>query len=234
MPIKVWVLADSRNGYFHTLQVYTGKEGNGEKQLGQRVVKDLMHLLKGKNHHVFFDNFISEELLQDLLKDDILDIQADLVSIVSTIVCVCVCSCVCMSVINYNLFRGESVTVQKGKVSVSAWMDRKVVMVMSSNCQPDGVGTILRRQQDGSRIPVTCPESIICYNEHMGGVDCGDQLHGYYSCRTKSRKFYKYIFTFLLDVAITKCIHSHEALLSHMSLCQYQELPSSAGKGVDG
>ena len=109
----------------------------------------------------------------------------------------------CGSVINYNLFRGESVTVQKGKVSASAWMDRKVVMVMSSNCQPDGVGTVLRRQQDGSRIPVTCPESIICYNKHMGGVDCGDQLRGYYSCRTKSRKFYKYIFTFLLDVAIT-------------------------------
>ena len=36
-----------------------------------------------------------------------------------------------------------------------------------------------------------------------GGVDRGDQLRGYYSCRTKSRKFYKYIFTFLLDVAIT-------------------------------
>ena len=31
----------------------------------------------------------------------------------------------------------------------------------------------------------------------MGGVDRGDQLCGYYSCRTKSRKFYKYIFHFL-------------------------------------
>ena len=53
--------------------MYTGIEGNGEKQLGQRVVKDLTRFLKGKNHHVFFDNFFtSEELLQDLLKDDIL------------------------------------------------------------------------------------------------------------------------------------------------------------------
>ena len=48
-----------------------------------------------------------------------------------------------------------------------------------------------------------CPEAIISYNEFMGGVDRGDQLRGYYSCRTKSRKFYKYIFYFLLDVAIT-------------------------------
>ena len=54
--IKVWALADSHNGYFHQFQVYTGKEGSGEKQLGQRVIKDLTKHLKGK-HHVFFDNF---------------------------------------------------------------------------------------------------------------------------------------------------------------------------------
>ena len=41
----------------------------------------------------------------------------------------------------------------------------------------------------------------ICHN--MGGVDRGDQLRGYYSCRSKSRKFYKYIFYFLLDTTIT-------------------------------
>ena len=53
--------------------MYTGKEGSGEKKLGQRVVKDLIRLLKGKNHHVFFDNFfMSEQLLQDLLDDSIL------------------------------------------------------------------------------------------------------------------------------------------------------------------
>ena len=33
--VKVWVLADSQNGYFHTLQVYTGREGSEEKKLGQ-------------------------------------------------------------------------------------------------------------------------------------------------------------------------------------------------------
>ena len=55
--IKVWALADSHNGYFHKFQVFTGKEDSGEKQLGQRVVKDLTQHLKGKNHHVFIDNF---------------------------------------------------------------------------------------------------------------------------------------------------------------------------------
>ena len=37
----------------------------------------------------------------------------------------------------------------------------------------------------------------------MGGVDSGDHVRGYYRVRTKFRKFYMYIFTFMLDVAIT-------------------------------
>ena len=57
-----------------------------------------------------------------------------------------------------------------------------------------------RMDRDSSAMP--CPEAIISY-KFMGGVDRGDRLRGYYSCRTKSRKFYKYIFNFLLDVAIT-------------------------------
>ena len=81
-------------------------------------------------------------------------------------------------------------------------MDRKVVTVMSTNGQPE-TGSVTRRQKDGSRISVPCPISVVDYNKFMGGVDRGDQIRGYYSCRTKCRKFYKYIFYFLLDVAIT-------------------------------
>ena len=98
--------------------------------------------------------------------------------------------------------RGESKTLQKGGVTASAWMDNKVVTVMSTNTQPASTDTVLRRQKDGSRISIPCPEAIVSYNTNMGAVDRGDQLRGYYNCRTKSRKFYKYIFYFLFDVSI--------------------------------
>lgn len=74
---------------------------------------------------------------------------------------------------------------------------------MSTTSQPSAIGTVLRRQKDGTRISVPCPEAIIIYNRYMGGVDRGDQLRGYYNCKVKSRKFYKYIFYFLFDVSIT-------------------------------
>ena len=64
---------------------------------------------------------------------------------------------------------------------------------------------------------MSCPDNIIHYNKYMGGVDRGDQLRGYYLCRTKSRKFYKYIFYFLFDVAITNAYILYKHFHSHPS-----------------
>ena len=104
--------------------------------------------------------------------------------------------------ITYLPNRGDSQVVQKG-VSVCVWMDRKVVMVMFSNAQPSATASVIRRQKDHTRTPISCLEAVLLYKKYMGGVDRGDQLCGYYACRTKSRKFCRYILYFLFDVAIT-------------------------------
>ena len=71
--IKVWVAADSTNGYFSMFEIYTGRKNNTtEHGLGARVVKSLTSDLKGKYHHVYFDNyFTSLHLLEDLEEDNI-------------------------------------------------------------------------------------------------------------------------------------------------------------------
>ncbi len=94
-------------------------------------------------------------------------------------------------------------TRQRLELVAHAWLDNKQVLCMSTNTQPDAHGTVLRRKRDGTRVSVPCPDSIVQYNKYMGGVDRGDQLRGYYRCQIKTRKFYKYIFFFLVDVAIT-------------------------------
>ena len=88
-------------------------------------------------------------------------------------------------------------------MSVSVWKDRKIVKVMSTATDPTEETTVMRRQRDGTRIPVSCPISVKRYNEKMGAVDNGDQLRGYYRCHTKFRKFYMYIFSFLFDMVVT-------------------------------
>ena len=65
--IKVWVLADSSNGYFSRIEVYTGKKETVEHSLGTRVVKDLTIDFHHKWHRVYFDNFFTNKsLLCDL------------------------------------------------------------------------------------------------------------------------------------------------------------------------
>lgn len=55
---KVWVRADSSNGYVSQFQCYTGKAGNtSEVGLGGNVVTTLTRELVGKNYSVYMDNF---------------------------------------------------------------------------------------------------------------------------------------------------------------------------------
>ena len=129
--------------------------------------------------------------------------------------------------------RGDSLIVQKGGVAAYTWMDRKVVMVMASNTQLSVIDSVLWRQKDNSRTPIPCPEFIILYNKYMGGVNRGDQLCWYYSCRTKSRKFYKYIFHFLFDVAITSSYILQKSFCSNSTIKNIKRLPAQVGNAAD-
>ncbi len=67
---KVWVRADSVNGYVCDLDVYTGKEESTELELGAKVVKKLSRPLAGGNYHLYYDNFFSSvKLCEDLLEE---------------------------------------------------------------------------------------------------------------------------------------------------------------------
>ena len=72
--IKVWVRADSHNGYFSQFDVYQGRGSNTSPEfgLGGSVVKILTRPLVRKYHHVFMDNFFtSPALFVDLHQDGI-------------------------------------------------------------------------------------------------------------------------------------------------------------------
>ena len=66
---KIWVRADSRNGFFCDFEVYVGKsDDRREHGLGGSVVMKLSETIAGKNHHIYCDNyFTSTHLLLELL-----------------------------------------------------------------------------------------------------------------------------------------------------------------------
>ena len=69
---KVWVRSDMY-GYVCEFQIYTGKIANvTEKNLGERVIKNLSQTLKNKNYHIYLDNyFTSNDFMITLLKNGI-------------------------------------------------------------------------------------------------------------------------------------------------------------------
>ena len=69
---KIWVRADSVNGYVCDFSVYTGREEEVERDLGAKVVKRLVQPLAGGNYHVYFDNYFSTvKLFEDLLESGV-------------------------------------------------------------------------------------------------------------------------------------------------------------------
>ena len=73
---------------------------------------------------------------------------------------------------------------------VTAWKDKKQVTMLSSNLESVHV--------DGDNKP----DVVALYNSNMGGVDRHDQLSSYYIVGRSSRKFWRYILSFLINGSI--------------------------------
>ena len=198
--IKIWECADSSNSYVCNFQVYTGRQDGGvtEHGLGYRVVRELTQLFVGKHHHIFCDNFFTSiKLACDLLRDE-------------TYLC---------GTIRSNrqglpngwspqkaevkaLRKGQSKFYRRGKLVASVWKDTKLVYFLSTQLNPVGDETVNRKQRDGTIIQVPSIPAAISYNKNMGGVDLNDQRRNYYTVGRKSRKWWRYLLWFLVDVSI--------------------------------
>lgn len=102
-----------------------------------------------------------------------------------------------------KLQRGESVAkcTEDGIVCFK-WQDTKEVLLMS-NCHGNQLGSVSRRQKDGTLKEYSCPEAIVFYNKKMGGVDKADQYSTTYEVDRKSEKWWKRVFHRLLMVAVS-------------------------------
>lgn len=216
--IKVWVCAESSSGFVCDFQVYTGKrqDGAAEQNLGYRVVNDLTRNFTGRNHHVFYDNYFSSvKLAEDLLEDNIYscstaranrkDFPKELAANNQDV---------------KRLRQGQAVFRRKNNVVATAWKDKKIVHFISTQSNPVGDDTVNRKQRDGTIIQVPTVPVVKAYNKSMGGVDLHDQMRGYYAIGTKSRKWWRYLFWFCLDVSIVNSFILEKKALNHMTRTQ--------------
>ena len=194
--IKVWIAADASNGFVINHEVYLGKQPGGvlANSLGYSVVMELMSLFLNKNHHVYFDNFFSSpKLLQDLQNEGTY-----------------ACSTVRAGRVGLppssrrKLKReGKMICEQKGNLVYTIWQDKRDVNILSTNFYPLSPKTVKeRRKRNGDVVRVEKPACVDLYNNSMGGVDRSDQLRSYYSACRPSKKWYKYLFLFIVNLSL--------------------------------
>jgi len=83
------------------------------------------------------------------------------------------------------------------------WIDKKPVYFVNNITHPREVTTVSRKQKDGSRKTLDCPQAVSLYNKYMGGVDMADAMRRLYSCSRKSKnKWYMRLFWFLVDTCV--------------------------------
>ncbi|KAJ2952354.1 hypothetical protein O0L34_g4640 [Tuta absoluta] len=213
---KVWARADSDTVYLFQFQVYTGKGETAETGLGSSVVKNLSQPLidEGCAAHISFDIFFSSyELLQYLYDHGIHSTATTRNDRVGMPVLVKKPSGT--GVRNAEeihkrqnaklkrLQRGQYKWRVRNNVGLVIWKDTKLVSIMSTAFHPKDTSFCQRTQKDGTKKAFSCPVSVLQYTKRMGGVDRFDQKKAVYELGRRSKKWWKRLFYFLLDVAIT-------------------------------
>lgn len=209
---KLFILADSSNGYTWEFAVYTGKS---KFPSGVGLAYDsVMSLVKpehlGSGFHLYVDNFYtSPKLFKDLFKRNIgacgtyRDNRRD---------CPRTHSC-------YP--RGSIRWIRDGPLVFVKWMDTREVTVCSTIHQAFSGNTVQRRvkTEDGNWTmkSIPCPTPIMEYNKHMGGFDLSEQLIHNYSVHHKSMRWYRTLFFHFLDIAATN------SYLLHKELCREKQ-----------
>ncbi|CAC5420393.1 unnamed protein product [Mytilus coruscus] len=129
--IKVWMRADSENGYCNEFDIYTGKTGdtqNHELGLTSRVVVNLTRRLENKNHIVNIDNYFTSFDLFKILKGKKIYTRGTARSNRKNFPKALHAKCVKNP--------GEKKVVQRGRITAYAWKDKKVIFFLSSADDP--------------------------------------------------------------------------------------------------
>ncbi|GFW12549.1 piggyBac transposable element-derived protein 2 [Trichonephila clavipes] len=227
---KMWCRADSSTGYLFEFDLYTGKKMNTEVELGESVVLSLTEQLKGLGCEVYFNDFFNSPALQyKLMKQNIKacgTVRTNRKNVPKSLP------------LDENMQRGDIHVEGSCGISFVKWMDTKSVHMLTNFISPELSGTVKRRHAGtAEKVNVTCPEVIICYNKHRGGVDLMNQRKACYEVNRKVKiKYYLRLFFYLLDIALNNAylvyVKLHEAQRMEGPLLSSLEFRQHIARGL--
>ena len=198
--IKVFVLSDAVNGYVCRIQVYTGKVVDLDRQdvgLCTRVVLELLDGLEANHPKIYMDNYYTSPTL-------FLALYRKGVNACGTARANRKYYPKALDIKKGEVERGYYDYRSSGPLMAGVWRDKRVIHFMSTihvARAGSAPATVRRRDEVGSLEDVMCPPCLPDYQQYMRGVDRGDQLIGYYNIGRRSRKWWKRVFSYLVEVA---------------------------------
>jgi hypothetical protein len=191
---KIWVLANEN--YMLQFQLYEGKAAAGPSI--HDMVLQLTQLYRHTNHVLYIDTlFTSPTLLASLYN-----------------VGIRVCGSVKRNRIGMPssgqltpaqldaLPRGGHLQMQRGDVTLCAWRDKKLILLLYNHIDPTELTTMPRWSDDGVLYQLACPQAIRDYFHYARAVDVINQLHYSYLPGRKSRRCYTRLVWWLIDICI--------------------------------
>ena len=192
--IKVWMAAESDNGYVANFSVNLGSKGNEgcTNGLGYDVVKSMASPFLHKHRHAYFDNFFTGIGIMDyLLAQNTYACGTVRVNRKGLPPCV-----------KKKLKQREIVKAQRGHLLFTKWHNKRDVAFLSTNISPTAPTRPVQCKKKGREITIQKPLVPDTYTANMGGVDCADQLRTFYFAGWQCRKWYKYIFWFVFNLSV--------------------------------
>lgn len=106
-----------------------------------------------------------------------------------------------------------------GPVLAAVWFDKRFIYFLSTlHCAESSSPTlVVRRNQDGSVTTVECSPLLPDYQQYKRGVDRGNQLNGFYNVARRSRKWWKRIFSYIIECCFLNAymLEKHARPLEH-------------------
>ena len=212
--IKLWVLADSSNGYTVDFNIYIGRAAGQEVSangLGYDVVMRLMAPYFNLGYHLFVDNFYSTLILfKDLFEKGVLATGTILDSRRSFP----------DALRNSKEWgkgkeRGCMHWVRDPPCLVLQWVDNRVVSMITTVDNANDHVHATRKVKNGgtwTEVRVQQPQIFKTYNMKMNAVDRSDQILSTFSTQRKCLRWWKTLFFHLIDIAV---VNSYILFLEH-------------------
>ncbi|GBN56856.1 PiggyBac transposable element-derived protein 4 [Araneus ventricosus] len=192
---KLFQLCESESRYILNSIIYTGKgttfhEDYEHYGVSAKSVMTFIHELKNKGYTLTPDNYYNSPELAEILIKCETDIYGTLRANRKGLPPIIKSS---------KVKKGEVLVLQKCKICLLKWTDKKPVLMLST-LHSTSMVTV---ESEKSKFSKLRPTVVADYSNTMNGVDKADQSLSYYPvARNQQRKYYKKSFRYLLSQAV--------------------------------